>query len=258
MSDFLTTLSPIELVDGVYLKRNDKLTIYDVNGGKAQGAYYLIQEAKRLGKKGVVSCGSRHSPQCKLVGKISYYEGVDCHLFLPIGPETDTIVEVSKLSNCTLHRLNKGYTSQIIKGARDFSILNDYYLIPFGMKCKENINIIAKQCANIPNTIKRVVVPIGSGVTFCGVLKGVHDYKLNCEVIGVQTGALSEDFINQNKPILNSVKYKIYTFEPNLIPKDRYATMVDASIGDVKLNPIYEAKCREFIQPGDLFWIVAK
>ena len=37
---FLEELSPVEFVDGIYLKRNDKLSIYNVNGGKSQGAYY--------------------------------------------------------------------------------------------------------------------------------------------------------------------------------------------------------------------------
>ena len=258
MSDFLTDISPIELVDGIYLKRNDKLTIYGVNGGKAQGAYNLIKEAKRLNKKGVVTCGSRHSPQCKLVGIISNREGIECHLFMPVGDSTETLECISKLDNCKIHRLNKGWTSQIIKGARDFSIKEDYYLIPFGMKCRENINLISKQVQNVPKHIKRIVVPIGSGVTFCGVLKGVHDYKLNCEVIGVQTGANSEKFIMMNRPILSSIKYKIHTFEPNLIPKERYVTEVFEKIGDVELNPLYEGKCRKFIKPGDLFWIVGK
>jgi hypothetical protein len=32
---------------------------------------------------------------------------------------------------------------------------------------------------------------------------------------------------------------------------------VDADLGGVPLDPVYEAKCLEFLRPGDLLWIVA-
>ncbi|KKK60758.1 hypothetical protein LCGC14_3021180, partial [marine sediment metagenome] len=35
-----------------------------------------------------------------------------------------------------------------------------------------------------------------------------------------------------------------------------YHTNVDAKIGGIKLDAVYEAKCIPFLEPGDLFWIV--
>jgi hypothetical protein len=29
-------------------------------------------------------------------------------------------------------------------------------------------------------------------------------------------------------------------------------------LGDVELDPFFEAKCLPFLEPGDLFWIFAK
>ena len=40
---FLSEISPIEYHNGIYIKRNDKLKIYDCNGCKRQGAYFLIK-----------------------------------------------------------------------------------------------------------------------------------------------------------------------------------------------------------------------
>jgi hypothetical protein len=30
----------------------------------------------------------------------------------------------------------------------------------------------------------------------------------------------------------------------------------DVRLGDVELDPIFEAKCLPFLEPGDLFWVV--
>jgi hypothetical protein len=30
----------------------------------------------------------------------------------------------------------------------------------------------------------------------------------------------------------------------------------DARLGDIELDPLFEAKCLRFLKPGDLFWIV--
>ena len=49
MNDFLNEISPVELNNGIYVKRNDKLNIYDVNGGKSQGAYFLIKKVIYFG-----------------------------------------------------------------------------------------------------------------------------------------------------------------------------------------------------------------
>lgn len=255
MKDYLT---PVEIRDGVWLKRNDLYLIHGCNGGKALGANNLIQKGLSLGYNSFVTVGSRFSPQCDIVSAICEYYKVSAHLFMPRGAETSVIKNIKNRVKSELHRDSKvGYTNVLISYAKKFSELNNCYYIPFGMKCVENIKCVANQVKNIPDSIKRIVVPVGSGVTFCGILHGLVKYhRTDVKVLGVITGANPEKTIRAFSPICNPIKYSLVKYQENLIPSKLYSLKVDASIGGIKLDPIYEAKCAKFLHNGDLFWIV--
>lgn len=258
--DFLSEISPIEYHNGIYIKRNDKLKIYDCNGGKSQGAYFLIKDAMKKGFAGVATVGSRFSPQCDIVSDICENEGIQCRLFMPKAKEeTDIIKKIKTRKNSVINQIPYGYTSNLIYNAQNFCKLNNFYFIPFGMKCLENINVVARQCENIPANIKRIVVPVGSGVTLCGVLTGLMNFeRYDIEVLGIQTGADSTKFIYRHLPLMNEIKFNLKFYKPELKPAKRYSETVYAEIDGIVLNERYEAKCYSFINKNDLLWIVGK
>jgi len=52
-------------------------------------------------------------------------------------------------------------------------------------------------------------------------------------------------------------KHSLQYFLPNVTFSRRYEYQIkNAHIGKIKLDPIYEGKCLDFINDGDLFWIV--
>ena len=53
-------LTPVELHNGIWFKREDKFKVFDVCGAKTRQAYYLISKSN---KEEIVTCGSRVSPQ---------------------------------------------------------------------------------------------------------------------------------------------------------------------------------------------------
>lgn len=258
MYDFLNAISPIEFIDDIYLKRNDKLSIFNLNGGKVQGAYYLIQKAMQNGYNNVVSLGSRFSPQCYIISNICENIGINCHLFIPFSKcDTNLIKIIEKNSNTNIYRIKYGYTSNLIYNAKKFSKLNNYYFIPFGMKCYDNIDIISKQVSNIPKNIKRIIVPVGSGNTFLGILKGLNDYnRIEIKLIGIYTGSDASKYIYANIPIMNKIKFELKYYKSELTPSKRYEKIVNNYIGNIKLNERYEGKCFEFLEKNDLLWIV--
>ena len=256
-------ITPIEKVDNIYVKRNDLYTIGKCNGGKAASAYQLLLDAKEKGYKDVVTSGSRYSPQCEIVSNLCEMMDMKCHLVMPKGDTTKVIETIENNPNSVLHMpYGRGSYQNVLNSyAKNMSIENNYYLIPFGMQCVKNVTLIAEQVANVPKEIKRIVVPVGSGMTLCGILQGLVNYnRYDVEVVGVITGGDPTKVIHTFSPkFVKLPKYTLETFYPDAPkPRIRYATKVEAYIGDIELDKIYEAKCKEFIRDGDLFWIVGK
>ena len=258
----MNKLNSVEKVGDIWLKRNDLFAVANnAKGGKAEGVNWFIQDGIAKGFDTFVTTGSRYSPQCELVSNLCEHYGVKCHLFMSKAKEdTDVIKAIKYNPNSTLHQpFDRGSFQNVMNSKADnYARENNYYFIPFGMQSHKAVDIVARQVGNVPDGVKRIVVPIGSGVTFCGVLKGVKAFKKDVDVLGVITGADPYRVIKKFGPaIWDKVSYKLTTYAPNTrTVRDRYFKKVDAKVGDVQLDPIYEAKCYEYLQPNDLLWIV--
>ena len=244
-------LAPVEKHDGIYLKRNDLLEFGGCYGGKAECIYNFIQSAK---VKHFVTCGSRDSLQCDIVSEMCENLGYRCDIFIPLGKSTPTTEKLKIRQNTTLHSIDKGYTVVIKRRAIDFAEANQLTYIPFGMEHISAIETIARQVENIPAEVKRVVVPVGGGVTMCGVLKGLADFgRTDVSVLGVMTGKLPDKLLKAFKP---RIQYKLVAYKDDTSPLALYNMRTDYSIDGIKLDAIYEGKCYPFLETGDLLWIV--
>ena len=254
-------LASIDYIDGVYLKRCDLLEYAGSKGGKAEGAYNLIKDGISNGYSEFVTIGSRLSPQCEIVSNICNNIGLTCDLFMPKGQDTLVTNKIKSRNNCTIHDdLGRGaYTNVLIYRAKKFAKENNKYFIPFGMLCKKNIDIISEQAYNIPSDVNRVVVPVGSGTTMIGIIKGLNKMnRKDVEVVGVITGSInSKDVVSRYVPrLFNNIKYDFVEYITGIKPKYVYTKVTDEYVGNVHLDPIYEGKCKKFLKPNDLLWIV--
>lgn len=254
-------IARIDCVDGYYLKRCDLLEYAGAYGGKSEGAFNIIQDGIQNGYTGFVTVGSRFSPQCDIVSKICSNLDVECVLFMPSGDDTNVTSNIKRRANCKIiDTLKQGsYTNVLISRAMNYSKAHNKCFIPFGMLCKKNIDIVAKQVYNIPEYVHRIVVPVGSGCTMIGIIQGLNEvHRTDVEVVGVITGSSnSKKVINNLVPkLFNKVPYKIVEYISGIKPKYVYTTRTNECVGTIKLDPIYEGKCKKFLKPGDLLWIV--
>lgn len=249
----VSDLTPIERVGDVYVKRDDKFIIFNSRGGKARSALQLIQNGIEEGYNTFVTAGSRLSPQCEIVSDICENMGLSCHLFMPRGNKTTVIEHIELNKSSTIHRTKVGYNNVITKWAMDYASENNYCYIPFGMECVDNIMITQHQVANIPLAITRIVVPIGSGMSFISICNGLELYqRYDVKVVGVSVGKNPQKNIAKylNAP---NIKYDI------VFIKDNYHHPANnCTIGEIELDEIYEAKCLPYLKEGDLLWIVGK
>ena len=239
-------LTPIISLDGTYIKRDDLFEVAEVCGGKARTCWHLAQ-----GARGLVTAGSRYSPQIAIVASIAAKLGLPCHVHVPTGQSTPMIdLAISKGAEVIRH--SPGYNGVIVSRAREDAKTTGFTNIPFGMECEEAVVQTASQVANIPTDVKRLVIPVGSGMSLAGVLTGLRQHNLQIPVLGIVVGADPTKRLNKYAPL----------FWPTIVTlvKSRYdySDSCSARIGDITLDGHYEAKCVEYVQPQDLFWIVGR
>lgn len=251
----ISDITPVEFYEkeGIWLKRDDLFSVCGVKGGKSRAAYQVIQQLLEQGYKTMVTAGSRQSPQCEIVSYICEDLGIDCKLFMPNGDPTSVIKHIEENSHSEIIRVKPGYNNVIIARAREFAEHLGYGYIPFGMECEENVEVTSKQTVNLPvDKMKRLVIPVGSGMSFSSIVTGLTRQGVDIPILGVRVGKDPEKIINQYAEGIDFVDYEIVD------SKVGYHTPVEAYVGDYQLDPIYEAKCREFLQEGDCLWVVGK
>lgn len=248
----LDELTPVEYYEdeGVWLKRDDMFEIYGVRGGKARSAYQVILELLEQGYKTIVTAGSRQSPQCEIVSFICESMGVDCKLFMPFGGDTSVITNIKNNSHTEIIRVRPGYNNIIVARAREYAENRGCGYVPFGMECARNVEVTSDQVRNIPMECSRVVVPVGSGMSFSSIVTGMSKYGIEKPLLGVRVGKDPTKIINEYAFGLDLMDYEIVESSVD------YHEPVEAYVGGYNLDPIYEAKCFEFLKRGDLLWVV--
>lgn len=229
----------------IYLKRDDYYKMAGANGGKTRTCWFLSR-----GAKGLVTAGSRMSPQVNLVAHIARELGIPCHIHTPRGklsPEVQDAVDCG----AELFQHKAGYNNVIIARAREDALKNNFTLIPFGMECEEAVRQTKRQVRYIPQGVKRIVIPVGSGMSLSGLLTGLKENNLNIPVLGVVVGADPTKRLDKYAP-------KNWREMCNLERSsyDYHSEYPSPNLGKVKLDPIYEAKCIPFLKEGDLLWII--
>lgn len=249
--DFMPELTPIENVDGVYLKREDLYAYAGVRGAKVRACMAFVQKAKDLGV-GVITAGARQSPQVNFVAQIASRMGVRCRVHVPSGKLTPEIL-AARAAGAKVIQHEAGYNTVIIKGARDDAAASGWVEIPYGMESQESVDFTAPQVANIPKKVKRIVNATGSGMTLAGILHGLkNEGRDDVKVIAVCVGHVPEDRLDKWAPEGWRDMVEIVDLET---PYDQAAK--DCYFGGVQLDPYYEAKCLPYLQSGDLFWLSA-
>lgn len=260
-------LSPVQIVNGIWVKRNDLFDLNgEVNGSKACGAWYLIQnELKKRPIKGVITMGSRTSPQCNIVSCICQVLGIEAHLFMSDSKEkTDIQKKILSRRGSTIHYVKMGYQSVINARAREYAVEHPEFLfLPFGLESDVVSDFLSEQCQNIPESVKHITITIGGGNNFVALLKGLYKYRPDIKVTGILIGGENAvKYIQQRTPLDVSLKidYDIKTYRPDLNPMKRYLMQEDKKLDDIKLHPTYEAKCFDFIRFDlglkEMFWII--
>jgi len=240
-------VTPIQKIDDMWFKREDLFTIDGVCGGKVRTAWGLM---KNLKTTGVVTAGSRSSPQVNIVATLAKRLNLKCRAHTPQGELSPELIRAQE-KGAEIIQHKAGYNSVIVARAREDAKNLGWAEIPFGMECDEVINQTKQQVVDIPTDVKRIVITVGSGMSLSGLLWGLKEQNLNIKVLGVCVGANPEERLNKYAP--SDWKEKVTLIDSGL---DYHKFAPTTNFKGIELDPIYEAKCIPFLESGDLFWII--
>jgi 1-aminocyclopropane-1-carboxylate deaminase/D-cysteine desulfhydrase-like pyridoxal-dependent ACC family enzyme len=244
-------LTPIEEHGGHLVKRDDLFTIDGSAGGKVRSCLSL---ATQPGVTGLITAGSRQSPQVNIVATIARRLGLPCRVHVPKakGPLTPELA-AARDAGAEIVEHSPGHNTVIIARAREDAAARGWADIPFGMECTTAVTATSAQAANIPPDTRRLVMPVGSGMSLAGVLAGLELVGLgHIPVLGVQVGADPSKRLDTYAP---GWRDRVTLVKSELDYHDHPA---QTRLGDLELDPVYEAKCLPFLEDGDLLWVVGR
>ncbi len=246
--DELTPVESVSLSMGkpCWLKRDDLFSFDGVQGGKARTCLFL---AKQGNAQGLITAGSRSSPQVNIVAHVAKALGIPCRAHTPEGKLSPEL-KAAQAAGAEIVQHKAGYNNVIIARAHEDAAKQGWQEIPFGMECREAVEQTRRQVANIPVEATRLVVSVGSGMSLAGILWGLKDNGRSLPVVGIMVGADPVKRLDEYAP-------EGWREAVQLVKSDAdYHAAIQASISDVLLDPHYEAKCLKYLEPGDCFWIV--
>ncbi len=251
-------LTPIEKVSPrMWAKRDDTYRLGDVCGGKVRACLHLATHAQKAGARGIVTACNIHSPQAGIVACVARHLNMWTKVYVNKYTHPTPELLFALDAGATIIKSNSTYddgaerdASRFVQGFRSGS---DWALIPFGMQCRIAVGLTAEQVGGIPAGVKRIVVPVGSGITLSGVLRGLRVAALDIPVLGVVVGRDPENTLDLYAP---RGWRDMCTLVRSIFPYSYRCTEV--MLGDIELDEIYEAKALPYFKPDDMFWVVGK
>lgn len=243
--DVQPDMTPIEWHGGYPVKREDRWRLNGVNGSKVRAMAQLL-----AGQPGVVAFGSRHSPHCNRIAHVCQRLGIPFRAHIASGELPPEMLSAQAAGGEIIQH-NPGYMNVIRKRARDDAQARGWYLVPFGLICEETAEDAAGQVANLPADIQRLVCCVGSGITLAGVIRGLQRAgRGDLPILGVCVGSSPQETLDTYAPGWRDQ----VTLQQSALEYETPAPQ--CHLGEMILDPIYEAKCLPYLQAGDCLWIV--
>lgn len=197
--DTIYDLTPIELFDGMYFKRDDKfapLGLGDINGAKLRQCIWLVDGWVKQGCKGVVSGSVSQSPQHAFISEICKHYRIGCVItYSKKDIEKSPYLFRAKRLGAKMLYSKVGYAKTLgALAKKTLEVLPNHEFLETNITLEENCNswsrirdfhaVGAEQVKNIPDNITTLVMPCGSCNSSTSILYGLIKYpKPNIKTI---------------------------------------------------------------------------
>lgn len=258
-------VTPVELRDGMYYKREDFLARPSgANGSKLRACFHLAERAKEQGYDTVVSAQSVLSPQAVISATVARELGME-HVTVVGGTTPEKAVKnvsirkAQELGSTVMALAPVGYNPAIQKAAKTLVEENPnhgFWQLPYGISCPDSfgldavrdfVEVGAAQVANVPDSVTRIVLPFGSGNTAAGVLYGLQeigwDGTVELMTVGPDKRAWLDDRLGQLE-MSPSFQIHQHLLHPTFAT---YGDRMPETIDGIELHPTYEGKVARYL-----------
>lgn len=280
MADSLTlsadpnALTPCELVNGRWYKRDDKLAFSNGVNGKVRTSLFLARTAAEAGADALVYGGSVHAPALGRVASAAAYVGLDCYLV--IGSDIKTArrhptVAVAEDAGAMFLRSKVAYNPALQKLAREVAENSDgsVWQVPYGVSAPDTWGVQqtatflghdADQVDNIPDEVETLVIPFGSGNAAAGILYGLAASTEQKRIVLVGVGPDRREWLGQR---LNHVgvswddlpPVEYLTLHPHFA---EYTDRMPETQDGIDFHPTYEGKVVRYLDALAPAWWTAR
>lgn len=250
-------LTPVEALGPFFVKRDDLFEVAGARGGKARTCLALAERAKERGAIGLITAGSKDSPQVNIVAKVGRHLGLRVRAWTQQIKVLTPELASAEAAGADIVRCGSTFVGTAEKKAdKDPLLSQGWALIPFGMECPEAVSQTRGQVANLvpyAGRINRLVVPLGSGMSMCGILHGLADHGLlgAFPVVGVRVGRDPTPILDRYAP--TGWRDYMEVVDSGL---DYAKPAVSTDLHGLTLDSRYEGKCLPFLENGDMLWVV--
>ena len=273
LSRNLTADTPVENHEGLWYKRDDLLAFSNGVNGKVRTSLWLMDHAKSQGYDGVVYGGSVHAPALGRVASAASYKGMECWLVIGSGLETarrHATIQVAEAAGAQFLRSRVAYNPALQKMARETAKSKGLFQVPYGVSTPEDwspeqtkqfLNQDAPQVNNLPEGLRTLVLPFGSGNAAAGVLYGLDRWGWPESLERIVLAGIGPDRWPWLKARLEAVDVD-FDAMPNiehLSLHPGFATYNDRmpeTMDGIRFHPTYEGKIVRYLNSYQPEWWV--
>lgn len=262
-----TELTPWELRDGMWYKREDfHRNAYGVNGAKYRACRHLITTAVvEQGVDHIVTAQSVRSPQAAITATLCEELDLGCTVVVGASKLESAVkhdsIRIAVSAGALLDTSCRGAYNNIIQpyAARLAESLGAWQ-VPYaisppvsasGAALEAFLRVGAAQTVNLPEQVKTLIIPFGSGNTTAGVLYGISRFSEHrpdrVVLVGVgpdRTSWLWERLASIGAHRLDLPEIEHLPLHPWFA---EYADSMSETIDGIVMHPTYEGKVVRYL-----------
>lgn len=241
----------VQEIEGYFFKREDLYVAEGMCGAKVRMCLAVMQLP--ASRRGVIMASGRTCSLPVIMSWLGKQRGVPVTVYYPKGRPSAQQNQVIANGAMTVE-VYPGYPNVVEAKAKDEAKACGAYYLPPRNSRRLAVGLTSFQVENIIEcSYQRIVVPVGTGTTLAGIIKGSEALHSRRPILGVAVGM--DPARHVRKCLDGEIPEHVSIVPHGAGFKQRAKKVV---LAGVELDPYYAAKCIPYVEKGDLLWVTGR